>query len=126
LGLSVFLSVPSLAATVDPVRGRTSINQGDGVFHSVGDRLEAAIGDAVMVSPDGLARVVYPDGCVVEVKPGEVFTITGQSPCKVPSDNSPTQFSVGGVAAGAAVVGAGVGAILLLLNNKSNDKPASP
>jgi len=124
LGLSVFLSVPSFAATVEPVRGQTSINQGDGVFHPVVGRLEATIGDAVIVSPNGMARIVYPDGCVVDVNPGAVVTIVIQSPCKVPSDISPTQFSVGGtVAVGGGVVGA---IILLLLNNKDSDKPASP
>lgn len=127
LVLGIFFSAPSLAATVEPIRGRTSINQGDGTFHPVTGRLEAIIGDAVMVSPGGMARILYGDGCVVDVHPGAVVTITGQPPCKDPannpSENSSNQFSVGG----AVAVGGGItGAIILFLLNNKDDKPASP
>src|ERR1700674_2270401 len=92
LVLGIFCSAPSLAATVEPVRGRTSINQGDGTFHPVTGRLEATIGDSIMVSPDGMARIVYADGCVVDVNPGAVVTISAQPDRKGPADNYSTQF----------------------------------
>ena len=127
LVVAVLCSAPSLAATVEPIRGRTSINQGDGTFRPVIGRLEATLGDAVMVSPDGMARISYEDGCVVDVHPGAVVTITRQPACKDPSDNSSgnfsPQFSVGGAVAVGGVV---TGAIILLLRNSKDDKPASP
>ena len=122
----LLLTVPSLAATVDSVRGQVSINRGDG-FRRVTGTVQANIGDSVMVSPNGKARVVYPDGCAVEVNPGAVVTITALSPCKASSDIKPTPFSVGG----AIIVGGWVGqAILILLDDKGNvqpiDLPVSP
>lgn len=124
LGLGVFLSSPSLAATVEPILGDVSINQGDGVFRPVlVGRLRATIGDVILVRPGGRARIVYPDGCVVEVKPGAVATISGKSPCK-PADIKPSEFSVSGViAAGETAVGVVVDKIRLLL--KKVDQSAS-
>jgi hypothetical protein len=119
LGLGVLLSWPSVAATVEPIQGDVSINQGDGVFRPIlVGRLRATIGDAIMVRPGGRARIVYEDSCVVEVKPGVIATITGKSPCN-PSDIKPvkpSEFSVSSViAAGEAAVGTVVGKIRLLL-----------
>ena len=83
LSLGVLLGSPSVAATVEPIQGDVSINQGGGVFRPIlVDRLRATIGDALMVRPGGRARIVYEDGCVVEVKPVVTATIAGKSPCK--------------------------------------------
>ena len=119
LGLGVLLSWPSVAATVEPIQGDVSINQGDGVFRPIlVGRLRATIGDAIMVRPGGRARIVYEDGCVVEVKPGVIATISGKSPCK-PSDIKPSEFSVSSaIVAAEAVVGTVVGKIRLLLKKE--------
>ena len=68
-----------------------------------------------MVRSGGRARIVYEDGCVVEVKPGVIATIAGKAPCK-PSDIKPGGFSVSSaIVAGEAAVGTVVGKIRLLL-----------
>ena len=123
-GVGVLISVPSFAATVEPVRGQVSINRGDGIFRPISRTLQATIGDLVIVSPNGVARIIYPDGCTVEVKPGDVVPIMALSSCKVPSDITSNDYTVGGtLALGAAVGGA---TLLFLLNNKNNYKSASP
>jgi hypothetical protein len=124
LGFGGLFSVPSFAATVEPVQGEVAVNRGDGVFRHAPGSLEATIGDSLLVPPGGLARITYPDGCVVDLTPGTVVTITTDSPCKAPSDTASSDFSVGGTVA----VGAGIAAaVILLLSNKKNDaKPASP
>lgn len=68
------------AAMLQPGQGDLTINQGQG-FRPVNSRVDAHVGDAVMVGPDGSATVVYDDGCKVDVQPGAVMTITPLSPC---------------------------------------------
>ena len=62
----LLLTVPALAATVDSLRGQVAINRGEG-FRRITGPTQANIGDSVMVSPNGRARVVYPDGCAINV-----------------------------------------------------------
>lgn len=68
------------AATVEPVQGNLSINQGQG-FQPINSRIDANVGDTLMVAPGGSAVVVYADGCKVNVQPGAVTTIAPLSPC---------------------------------------------
>ncbi len=111
------------AATVQPVQGDLSINQGQG-FQKVNGRVEAKVGDSVMVSPGGSATVSYADGCKVDVKPGAVVTIAPLSPCasgsyaadlglppvyKAPPAEVPPPVDWVPFAVGAAVVGLGIG-----------------
>lgn len=127
----LLLTVPCLAATVDSVRGQVSINRGDG-FRRVTGTIQANTGDSVMVSPKGRARVVYPDGCALNVDPGAVVTITAQSPCKsfaqATGDQSDDRrrFAVG--PGGTIIVGGWIAqTILILLDDKDNaQRPASP
>ena len=68
------------AATLEPIRGELWINHGKG-FEKVNSRIEAKVGDSVMVSPGGYAKVTYQDKCEAKVKPGAVMTIAPLSPC---------------------------------------------
>jgi hypothetical protein len=70
----------SWAATLEPVQGDLWINHGKG-FEKVNSRMEAKVGDSVMVNPGGIAKVTYSDGCQANVKPGAVMTIARLSPC---------------------------------------------
>ena len=79
-GWAVLLSTSCLAATLEPTQGSLSINRGKG-FRPVSHRIVAHAGDAVMVGPGGSARLVYADGCKVDVVPGTVLTVTQLSPC---------------------------------------------
>lgn len=74
------LATACSAATIEPGQGQLSVNQGQG-FEPVNSRIDARVGDSVMVSPNGSALVSYPDGCKVNVQPGAVVTIAPLSPC---------------------------------------------
>jgi hypothetical protein len=79
-GCAVLLSTSCLAATLEPTQGDLSINRGKG-FKPVKHRIVAHVGDSVMVGPSGGGRLVYSDGCKVDVIPGAVLTVTQLSPC---------------------------------------------
>jgi hypothetical protein len=81
---AVLAASPSWATVVEPGSGKVFINQGKG-FKAVKHRINANVGDAVMVSPGGTATVVYDDGCKVNVQPGAVLTIEQLSPCARPN-----------------------------------------
>ncbi len=81
LMLSLFLGPAVLAATVQPVEGDVLINRGSG-YEPVSGPTQAKVGDSVMASPGGSARVVYDDQCSVAVKPGRVVAIAPEPPCK--------------------------------------------
>jgi hypothetical protein len=67
-------------ATVNVVLGQVSINRGEG-FKPVVRTTQANVGDQVMVRPDSQAKIVYAEGCEVEVNPGAVVGVAGS--CKV-------------------------------------------
>ena len=79
-GLPLVIGTACSGATIEPVQGDLLINRGQG-FQQVNGRIEADVGDLVMVSPDGSAIVSYPDGCKLSVQPGAVTTIAPLSPC---------------------------------------------
>jgi hypothetical protein len=105
-GMALLAGAVSQAAIIEPVQGELSLNQGQG-FQKVNSRIEANVGDSVMVSPTGAATVSYPDGCKVDVQPGAVMTIAPLSPCASGSyaeDQHPT-FDTGTVLVGAGLAG---------------------
>ena len=117
----ILLTSSSFAATVDPAQGTLYISTGQG-FQTVGERIDAKVGDTFMVSPGGVAMVTYPDGCRVAIQPGQVTTITSASPCRnpyPPNNNNqavadPPDYTIpliGAAALGAAGVGLGIYAI---------------
>jgi len=71
---------PAKPANLEPVKGDVWINHGKG-FVKVDQPIEAKVGDSIMVSPGGYAKVTYADKCERNVKPGAVMTITTLSPC---------------------------------------------
>ena len=84
--VAVLFGIPTLAATVqpvatvEPVAGKVSLNRGQG-FKEVTGRAQVTAGDQVMVNPGGRAKIVYLEGCMVDVRPGAVVGIAGS--CKV-------------------------------------------
>jgi hypothetical protein len=76
----MLIASPCWAATGERTQGDLSINQGQG-FRPIKSRINANVGDSVMVGPGGAATVVYEDGCKVNVQPGAVITIAPLSPC---------------------------------------------
>jgi hypothetical protein len=126
---AMLLSSSTWAATLEPGKGSLSINQGQG-FQPVNGRIDANVGDSVMVGPDGTATVVYDDGCKVNVQPGAVTTIAPLSPCASGSyaqngpDNGPDWTAIG-FAVGVAAAG-GVAAYYAVTNNSTTTTGASP
>lgn len=115
------------AADVQSGQGDLSINQGQG-FQPVNGRVDANVGDSLLVGPNGSATVSYPDGCQVAVQPGAVTTIAPLSPCASGSyaqqtNNPPdwTPFVIGGIVVG-GLVGVGIAAA----TSRSTSTPASP
>jgi hypothetical protein len=105
----VFYGAASWATTgagaiLEPVKGDLWINHGRG-FEKVNSRVEAKVGDSVMVSPGGIAKVTYPDKCQANVKPGAVMTIAPLSPCasgSLAADMNPPIYTKAPAAAPAA------------------------
>jgi hypothetical protein len=69
--------------------GTVLMSQGDG-FRPLNGKTEVGVGTTVVAAPDGLGKIVYPDGCVISVIPGYVATVQDRntnSPqeCKQPS-----------------------------------------
>ena len=115
LAFGIFLSLTSSswAATVSSVQGRTLLNTGGG-FRAVQAPAQAGAGARVVANTGGQGLVQYDDGCTVQVNPGQVYTIAPVSPCQT--------GALPPVGVGVAIVGATVGAVILL--NGLN--PASP
>src|ERR1700687_5265205 len=103
-GSSLVIATASWAATVEPGQGDLSVNQGQG-FQKATGRIDARVGDSVMVSPNGSATVAYSDGCTIKLQPGAVMTIGALSPCASGS-NANDQNDKGAL----YIVGAGLAA----------------
>ena len=73
--MGVCLSLPAAAATLETIQGQVLINHGKG-FQRVAAATEVSEGDLVMANPGGSGKLVYPGGCVTEIKPGSVVKVT--------------------------------------------------
>jgi hypothetical protein len=131
LGMACFagafvFATGSWAVDIQAGQGDLSVNQGQG-FQKVNGRIDANVGDSLMVSPDGSATVSYPDGCQVSVQPGAVTTIAPLSPCaagsfaQAPPPQNP--YLVPLLVAGAV---GGVAAIVVVVSQQKTNSPASP
>jgi hypothetical protein len=101
------------AATFQPVQSPVSISRGEG-YQQVSTATKVFIGDQIMAGPGGRGKILYPNGCVVDVNPGAVVTVTGkcyqpmtaglEAPPERPFPWAPVVL--GGVFVGAAICGA--------------------
>jgi hypothetical protein len=123
---AMLLSSSTWAATLEPGQGQISVNQGQG-FQPVNSRVDANVGDSVMVSPDGSASVVYADGCKVNVRPGAVATIAPISPCASGSyaDDNNNGSDWGPLLMGVVVLGFIGGGIYAATNNPNTTGTAA-
>ena len=107
-GLGVFLGLPASAGTVvtvQTIEGTLSLNRGDG-YVEVLSWADAPSGSQVMANPGSRGKVIYSDGCEVNVSPGSVYTVQDSSPCGsgVMGGGSARNYVIGGlVIAGDAV-----------------------
>jgi len=112
----------SWAATIEPGQGNLSVNQGQG-FQPINSRVDANVGDSVMVSPGGAATVVYDDGCTVDIQPGAVTTIAPLSPCASGSYAQEGNNNWGAYVVGFGVIGIGVAVGVLASQHTSTASP---
>jgi hypothetical protein len=126
------------AATVISDQGHVLLNRGDG-YRLVTQPTEASPGHLVIVNPGGAGRVMYPDGCIADVRPGAVYSVAQTSPCQAAASAShvetggtitppapevkPDGVSLTPLLIGGAAIGVGVG---LLVSQGGKDKSASP
>jgi hypothetical protein len=126
VGCAAFAGSSCLAATVEPDQGNLSINQGQG-YQPVNGRVDAKVGDSVMVAPGGGATVVYDDGCKVDVQPGAVTTIAPLSPCASGSSADDSSNWGGWLIGGAAGAALGLGIYYAVQTpTAGTTSPASP
>jgi hypothetical protein len=73
--IGTVVCVPALAAaTVQVVQGQVSVNQGQG-YKQVVAPSAVSTGDKVMAAPSSRGKIVYADGCAVDVYPGAVVSV---------------------------------------------------
>jgi hypothetical protein len=79
IGVTVgtFMCLPATAATVEVLQGQVSVNQGQG-YKQVAGPSAVSTGDQVMAAPGSRGRIVYANGCALDVSPGAVLTVPKQ------------------------------------------------
>jgi hypothetical protein len=74
-GIGTLVCLPAMAAaTVKVVQGQVSVNQGQG-YKQVATATAVSTGDRVMAAPGSRGKLVYADGCTLDVHPGAVVTV---------------------------------------------------
>jgi hypothetical protein len=119
LGFSIatFACLPAMAAaTVQVVQGKVSVNQGQG-YKQVGAASAVSTGDRVMAAPGSRAKILYSDGCAVDVYPGAVVTVPEKcyQPMTAGLEAAPAAEAAGipwvPIVGAAAVIGVGACAV---------------
>jgi hypothetical protein len=141
LAAGILVALPAFAAQVRVVpdekssKGAVMVSHGKG-YAPVSGPTVADTGDSVIAFAGGHAKVIYPDGCTVDVNDrGTVVVVSKTSPCKV-GLALPT-VSTGTYVVGAVIVGGAIAAVSLSGgdggggggNNGGNDhepRPRSP
>ena len=111
------------APTAESLGGTVRINQGKG-FAVLQGTTAVKPGDTIMADPKGKGRLVYSDGCTINVKPGALVTVAEVSPCSLTAQaNDPDRRDAGvvpaidpstGLLIAGGVAAAGTGAALAL------------
>jgi hypothetical protein len=109
----------ALATTVEVVQAEVSVNRGDG-YKPLAGKTTVYAGHLVMAAPNGSAKVIYDDGCVVEVAPGAVVAVYETSPCQAQTAAVDTSAQTGAanprrgyIIAGVVVAGIAGGIVAL-------------
>jgi hypothetical protein len=131
------MSLPSFAATLQPIEAEVFVNRGSG-FQKVTGPTQANVGDTVMAGPVGAAQLVYEDGCKVSINPGGVVAVQELSPClanahaaelALPAKEPAVEYydpsAYYGIGAAALATG-GVITAGILLSRKHHNNPMSP
>ena len=127
--VGVLCARPTFAAQVTVVpdqkssKGAVMLSRGQG-YAPINGPTTAKTGDMVLAFSGGHARVIYPDGCTVEVNDGgTVFVVPETSPCKAPvtlptmSGSLPAAKYV----LGTAIIAGGTAALILSVGGGDNN-----
>jgi hypothetical protein len=115
--LAIFANMGAQAATLSQITGPVFTRSGGSGFHQITSPTQVSNGDTVMAGPQGSAQIVFDDGSVLTVAPGQVVTVPESGSAAFNQGINPT-YAVLGVG---AAVGIGVGVYVA-----SKDRPASP
>lgn len=107
--LAMLLSFVAEAAVLDAIQGGVLVSRGGGAYQTVSQPTPLRVGDSVLANPGSGARVVFENGCAIEIEPGMVFTVGEAPPCDAADAASAGSSDYTMVAVGAAVVAGGVG-----------------
>ena len=117
-----FATIAAQAATLDPITGTVSEREGSGGgFHQVRSTTEVHTGDTVMTGPNGSARIVLDDGCVIKVEPGQVVTVP-QAGCRAIVGESSNGYLIAAGAGAAAAIAVGI----YFATQQNGNPPLSP
>jgi len=128
------LASASAWATYVVPSGDVAVSHGEG-FGQVTTNTDVTFGDSVIASPGGSAKIVYDDGCTVDVKPGQIVNVQATSPCESGAYEASSRFSPTTYVVGAVIVGGVVVTTVILTSqdndndkkkNQNNAEPASP
>jgi len=124
--LASSISVASAALLREP-QGSIAINTGDG-FRAVATAQTLKPGDRVRAGTDGIATIVYDNGCLQSVEANQIAVVLDNPACPA-SATSSAAGAAGGIAPLAVVAGVGaIGGIIAIAGSSGDDddRPASP
>lgn len=117
------------AATLQDLNGKVLMNKGNGL---VSGKSGAALvdGDRIVTLDKSGARIVFPDGCSVDLEENMIFVINAELGCKaLPVASTPPPVPAAGLTTaqglliGAVVVGGGA---IIISNGSSNSNDNRP
>jgi hypothetical protein len=127
--IGTLVCLPAMAATtVKVVEGQVSVNQGEG-YKQVAGAAAVSTGDRVMAAPKGRGKIVYADGCTVDVFPGAVVTVPEKcyQPMRAGLEAAPAEAAYVGIpwipiVGAAAVIGVGACAVSGCFNDDDHGR----
>lgn len=116
------------AASLSGVQGEVLVNAGQGLKPVTG-AANLKAGD-IVIAQKGSAKLIYPDGCTINIDPGASATISEKSPCAAQASTQTGQVAAAAPAAGLSTTALVVGGVaiaggLALAASQKNDKKKS-
>jgi hypothetical protein len=112
--IALMFAFPAQSAVLEALQGGVLVSRGGSSYQLVDRPTQLRAGDSVLANPGGSARVVFENGCAVDIQPGMVFTVGEAPPCDSVGGETTGSTDYTTVAVGAAVVAGGVGLALAL------------
>jgi len=115
-------SAQSTSATLQDLNGKVLVNKGSGLVSGAsGGALKE--GDRIVTLDKSAARIVFPDGCSVNLDENKIFVIDAKLGCKalpVAGTPAPAALVASDAIIGAVSFGTVIGTGLIVNNNMDN------